>query len=109
MPYRESVRNALGCLSSAPEPFVDGGVFINFCLSHAAAARLVVLDTNGAVLWKSQDQSLPVGQHQWYFDGTNQGRDLPPGPYLYQITADYGGGQREVRQGAMTKGRPERR
>jgi hypothetical protein len=105
----ESVRNALGCLGSAPEPFSAGGVYLNFCLKHAAKVHVTVFDPQGATLWDSEARVLAVGQHQWWFDGTDKGRDLPPGPYLFQVQADYGGGRRESRQGTMTRERPRRR
>jgi hypothetical protein len=104
---RESVRNALGCLSTAPEPFADGGVFVSFCLSHAAIVRLEVFSTDGILQWRSEDQALAAGPQQWYFDGRTKDGPLEPGPYLYQVTADYGSGQKESRQGALTRGRHE--
>jgi hypothetical protein len=101
------IHNALGCLSSAPEPFTDGGVFLQFCLSHAAEITIRVFDTAGAPLWTSDEQFLQPGQHQWFYDGTNAGALLPEGPYVYEITADYGLGRREVRQGSMTRRRAD--
>ncbi|HTB22031.1 MAG TPA: hypothetical protein VK914_04945 [bacterium] len=101
---RAVVQNALGCLASAPEPFSDGGVYIEFCLSHAANVRIEVYDSSGMKLWTSELKLLQPGQQQWWFDGTVQGRALEPGSYLFEITADYGGGMSESRQGSMTRG-----
>lgn len=104
----ESVRNALGCLGSAPEPFSDGGVFVQFCLAQAARVRLSVFDASGSPLWRSDGQVFPAGEHQWLFDGTAGGRPLEPGPYLYEVAADYGNGQKESRLGTMTRVRSKR-
>jgi hypothetical protein len=103
---RESIRNALGCLSSAPEPFSDGGVFLQFCLSHSAAVTLVVYDEDGKVVWKSEPQGMEPGEHQVYFEGRREGDLLPEGRYLYEIAADYGAGGKEIRQGTMNRVKP---
>jgi hypothetical protein len=101
---RQSIQNALGCLASAPEPFSDGGVYIEFCLTHSANVRIEVFDASGMKLWGSEERLLQPGQQQWWFEGAVQGRALEPGSYLYEITADYGGGMSENRQGSMTRG-----
>jgi len=101
---RPSVQNALGCLASAPEPFAEGGVYIEFCLSHTAKVRIEVFDATGMKLWASEGRLLRPGQRQWWFEGGVQGRPLAPGSYLYEITADYGDGMSENRQGSMTRG-----
>jgi hypothetical protein len=106
---RESIHNALGCLSSAPEPFSDGGAYIQFCLSHTAMVHLAVFDATGAQRWRSEDKLLSAGQQQWYFSGNSDEGPLPPGAYGYEVTAIYGAGQGESRQGGLTKVRAERR
>jgi hypothetical protein len=103
------VRNALGCLDSAPEPFGEGGVYLRFCLSAPALVMVQVFDLQGKRLWASGKRRLAPGDHQWHFEGWVSGSRLPPGAYLYQVHADYGDGQAESRQGRMTRGRDRRR
>lgn len=105
----ESVRNALGCLDSAPEPFADGGVYLKFCLKHVAVVQVQVFDLKGKTLWSSGKERLAAGNQQWFFEGWIRGAALPPGEYLFQVRADYGHGQVESRQGRMTRGRSPRR
>lgn len=105
----QGVRNALGCLDSAPEPFGEGGVYLKFCLTHAAVVQAKVFDLEGRLLWASERRRAAVGSHQWHFDGRVRHSDLPPGGYLYQIHADYGAAGAETRQGRMTRVRSRRR
>lgn len=105
----ESVHNALGCLASAPEPFGEGGVYLQFCLKHSALVQVQVFDLKGKTLWTSGKERLAVGNRQWFFEGWVHGVQLPVGEYLFQVRADYGHGQIESRQGRMTRGRTPRR
>jgi hypothetical protein len=105
---QESVRNALGCLDSAPEPFTDGGVYIQFCLSHAALVHVAVYDAKGVLLWRSEGRDLGTGSQQWYFDGTASGLPLPLGSYVYEVTALYAPGNSESRQGSMSRAQADR-
>jgi hypothetical protein len=66
--------------------------------------RIEVFDASGMKLWGSEERLLQPGQQQWWFEGVVQGRPLGPGSYLYEITADYGDGMGENRQGSMTRG-----
>jgi uncharacterized protein YraI len=103
-----TVRNALGCLESAPEPFTDGGVYLRFCLSQAAWVRVVVYGAKGKALWKSAEKAYDVGHQQIYYEGSVHGVDLSPGPYVYELQARYADGVRETRQGTLTKARRQR-
>lgn len=105
----ESVHNALGCLASAPEPFTDGGVYMQFCLAHAAQVRVAVYDTKGKSLWHSAELQFDAGQQQVFFDGKVHGTRLTPGPYLFEVTAFYESGQKESRQGSLTRARRVKR
>jgi hypothetical protein len=105
----ESLRNALGCLASAPEPFTEGGVYLKFCLRHDAVVQAQVFDLNGKLLWKSEKRRLGPGNQQLFYEGWVSGARLPAGAYLFQIDADYGHGQAESRQGQMHRARGKRR
>jgi hypothetical protein len=105
----EGVRNALGCLGSAPEPFGDGGVYVSFCLRHPALVQVTVFDGKGKVVWESPKKPFGVGNQQVFFDGWLKGARLPAGAYQYQVLADYGGGQAETRQEEMHRSRIKRR
>jgi hypothetical protein len=105
----ESVRNALGCLSSAPEPFTEGGVYVRFCLRHEALVQVQVFDLKGKRLWKSEKRRFEPGNQQLFFEGWAHGARLPAGAYLYQIDADYGQGRAESRQGQMHRAKAARR
>ena len=102
------VRNALGCLASAPEPFTDGGVYLQFCLRQPAQLRCVVYGPKGKVLWRSLVRATAPGQRQVYFGGSIHGVDLSPGSYLFEVQARYADGMREIRQGTLTKVRRPR-
>jgi hypothetical protein len=104
----EAIKNALGCLSSAPEPFGDGGVYLRFCLKHPAKVKVRVFDRAGHVLWQAPAQSLGAGQHQQYFDGLVNGVNLVPGPYLWEAEAAYGPEWAETRQASLTRRREGR-
>jgi hypothetical protein len=101
----QSVANALGCLESAPEPFADGGAYIQFCLSQPAWVRVQVYGSKGKALWKSPEQAFDAGRHQVYFDGMVHAVALTPGAYVYEVQARYADGGRENRQGSLTKAR----
>lgn len=101
--------NALGCLASAPEPFGDGGVYIKFCLRHAAKVRVEVFDLKGRSLWRSDPERLEAGTYQRHFEGWVKGARVPAGGYLYQVDADYGQGQAESRQGRMNRQKGRKR
>lgn len=105
----ESVRNALGCIASAPEPFTDGGVYLRFCLAHGAKVKVSVFDQRGQDLWHSKELALEAGPQQVYFDGRVNGTRLTPGTYLFDVTAHYSTGQKESRQGTLTRARRGRR
>lgn len=102
------VHNALGCLASAPEPFTDGGVYLQFCLRQPAQLRCVVYGPKGKVLWRSPVRITAAGQGQVYFGGSVHGVDLSPGSYLFEVQARYADGLREIRQGTLTKVRRPR-
>lgn len=105
----ESVKNALGCLSSAPEPFGEGGAYLTFCLKRRAKVQVSVYDSKGRPLWQSSPASLEPGVHKVFYDGRANSRFIVPGRYLWEVNAQYGSGQAESLQSAMSRRRESRR
>ena len=105
----DSVKNALGCLSSAPEPFGEGGVYLTFCLKRRARVQISVYDSKGRPLWQSSASSLEAGVHKVFYDGRANSRYLVPGRYLWEVNAQYGSGLAESLQSAMSRRRESHR
>jgi hypothetical protein len=102
------VHSSLGCLASAPEPFAEGGVYLQFCLRRSAQTQVTVFDAKGRALWHSPSQSLGAGNHQVFFDGRVSGRFIVPGRYLWEVRAQDASGRAESRQESLTR-RAEKR
>jgi hypothetical protein len=97
----EDVRHSLGCLSSSPEPFSEGGVYVFFCLRSAAGIRLSVFDARGRLRYAGKEAWCGPGNGQAFFDGRDErGKWLAAGGYFYQLDARYGP---EGRLGAESK------
>jgi|GEM_PF-3566576 len=94
---------SLGCLDSAPQPFGEGGVYISFCLSRDAWVRVLVYGDRGKKLWRSPEKALPPGHQQWFYDGMVNRVPVTPGTYVFEVQARYQDGQRESRQGTITR------
>jgi hypothetical protein len=99
----DGVKNALGCMASAPEPFAEGGVYLQFCLRHSAKVQVTVFDAKGHALWHSAAASLGAGNHQVFFDGRVGGRAIVPGRYLWEARAEDESGRAESRQESLTR------
>jgi hypothetical protein len=104
----ETVKNALGCLDSAPQPFADGGVYLGFCLKHAARVQVSVFDSRGHTLWRSPAAAFDSGNHKIYFDGRVAGDLVVPGHYLWEVRAQYRAGVAESRQSSMDRKQEDR-
>lgn len=94
---------SLGCLDSAPQPFGEGGVYLSFCLSKEAWVRVLVYGDRGKQLWRSPEKGLAAGRQQWFFDGRVNRVPLTAGTYVFEVQARYPDGQRESRQGTITR------
>jgi hypothetical protein len=103
------VRDSLGCLQSSPEPFNEGGVYVFFCLKHAAKVSFKVFDAKGRQRYEGGGGFLPAGSHQVFFAGKDSsGKALPSGRYRYQLQADYGSDSAEWRQSEFNLKRKKR-
>ena len=105
----EGIKNALGCLDSAPEPFGEGGVYLQFCIKVAAKIQVNIYDSLGRPLWHSDTFALDAGNQQVFYDGRANGQFIVPGRYLWEVHAQYGSGSAESRQGVLTRRREKYR
>jgi hypothetical protein len=94
---------SLGCLDSAPEPFGEGGVYLGFCLSKEAWVRIVVYGDRGRTLWRSPEKGFSPGRQQWFYDGLVNRVPVTAGTYVFEVQARYMDGQKESRQGSITR------
>jgi hypothetical protein len=94
---------SLGCLDSAPQPFGEGGVYIDFCLTREAWVRVLVFGDRGVQLWRSPERGFAPGHQQWFYDGLVNRVPISAGTYVFEVQARYPDGQRESRQGTLTR------
>jgi hypothetical protein len=78
-----------------PNPFNDeSGAAFSYYLGgdRPANVRLRVFTITGRLIFEREFPSLPVGYHQFHWDGTDaEGRSLANGVYFYRLAADNGG------------------
>lgn len=78
----------LGCLSSSPEPFREGGVFVYLCLKQAAHVVLNVYGAGGSLARTVDGGEFRPGNSQIFFNGLDSSsQPLQPGSYEYALTA----------------------
>jgi hypothetical protein len=94
---------SLGCLDSAPQPFGEGGVYLSFCLTQEAWVRILVYGDRGKQLWRSPEKGFAAGHQQWFYDALVNGVPISAGTYVFEVQARYLDGQRESRQGSITR------
>ncbi len=93
----------MGCLSTDPEPFGTGGVYLEYCLAKPAWVRLEVY-TARRVLWRTRYRWNQAGAQQVWYPGTAGGVALEPGSYAFAVTAYFGPGLSVTRTGSLTRG-----
>jgi hypothetical protein len=90
-------------LSSNPEPFKRGGVFVYFNISAPASIQLRVLGPNGTV--RTLDAGdFQAGKNQLFYNGLGDNKRLIlPGSYTYEIVATGKAGQTGRGRSTFTK------
>jgi len=92
VPFDNGVAVDLGATAAAPElmqnspnPF-RSSTTLSFALPRGQQTQVSVFDTSGRLVRTLVDGSLPGGQHQLVWDGTDQsGRSVASGTYFYQL------------------------
>jgi hypothetical protein len=79
----------ISAVSSLPEPFKRGGVYVQFSLRNSVTGlKLKVFGADKSVLVTVDGGAFPAGQNQIFFDGLDDHhKALPPASYEYQIDA----------------------
>lgn len=71
-----------------PNPFNPGTIF-KFYLSNNTRVRLTITNTLGQVVRHLFDGTMPAGEHQLAWDGSDDfGHPLPSGAYVYTLIAN---------------------
>lgn len=93
------VRDAIGCIQSSPEPFGEGGVYVFYCLKHAATVTFKVFNQKGKLMYSGEPKFKLPGSHQEFYGGVDlKGHPLKPGRYPYHLEAAYDDHSSEWRQ-----------
>lgn len=70
-----------------PNPF-NPGTKINFELKVSSKTSLTIYNTLGQKIKLLENKSLPVGQHKYFWNGTDEnGRQVVSGVYFYRLAA----------------------
>jgi hypothetical protein len=90
-------------VSSSPEPFKRGGVYVQFSLGNSVTGlKLNVFNSSGQVLVSVDGGAFAAGPNQIFFDGLDaKKKPLLPGKYQYEIEAT--GESKESFRGSFTK------
>jgi hypothetical protein len=91
-------------VSSSPEPFKRGGVYVQFSINNSVTGlKLNVFNSAGQILVSVDGGAFSAGANQVFFDGLDaKKKALPPGVYEYEIQATAGQMQESFR-GRFTK------
>jgi hypothetical protein len=86
-------------VSSSPEPFKSGGVYISFTLKNAGQGlAFVVYDESGKLQVQKQLGDLAAGKNRFFYDGSDgRGRSLRAGKYGFEIKGMVGGMPQQFR------------
>jgi hypothetical protein len=76
-------------LAPSPNPS-PGGTALSFRLPRPEFVRLDIVDASGRRLRSLQQGMLAAGEHQRWWDGTAEGRRVPPGLYFVTLRTSEG-------------------
>lgn len=76
-------------LAPSPNP-TPAGTTLSFRLPRPEFVRLDILDASGRRLRSLQQGMLDAGEHQQWWDGTAEGRSVPPGLYFATLRTSEG-------------------
>jgi hypothetical protein len=80
--------NLKQALSNYPNPF-QFQTNVRFLQEKEGRISLNIFDSNGKQIINLMEGSLPVGQHEFRWDGKNQlGEAMPPGVYIARLKSD---------------------
>jgi hypothetical protein len=96
-------------VQSAPEPFSEGGVYVFYCLKHAATVTFKVFNDKGKQVFSGAPKFNVAGSYQEFYAGQDQkGKLIKPGHYQYRLEAVYDEHSAEWRQSEFNMRRKKR-